>query len=82
MGRTVCIAGRLFNGLTANDRSHRIYRSQQRSLSRGKGLMLAETTAQTDASDYQYMMIIPTNDFNSGVNWDFRLQTVIAEYRS
>jgi len=27
------IAGRLFNGLTANDRWHRIYRSQQRSLS-------------------------------------------------
>jgi len=55
---------------------------QQRSLSRGKGLMLAETMAQTDASDYQHMMIIPTNDFNPGVKWDFRLQTVIAEYRS
>jgi len=48
MGRTVCIAGRLFNSLTANDRWHRIHRSQQRSLSLGKGLMLAETVAQTD----------------------------------
>jgi len=52
MGRTVYIAGRLFNSLTANDRWHRIYRLQQRSLSLGKGLMLAETVAQTDASDY------------------------------
>jgi len=46
------VAGRLFNGLTANDRWHGIYRSQQRSLSLGKGLMLDETVAQTDASDY------------------------------
>jgi len=52
MGQTVCIADRLFNGLTANDRWHRIYRSQQRSLSLSEGLMLAETGAQTDASDY------------------------------
>jgi len=53
--RTLClwdgdpdIASRLFNGLTANDCWHRIYRSQQRSPSLGKGLMLAETVAQTD----------------------------------
>jgi len=50
MGRTVCIAGRLFNGLTANDCWHRIYQSQQHSLSLVKGLMLAETVAQTDAA--------------------------------
>jgi len=42
------IAGQLFNGLTANDHWHQIYRSQQRSLFLGKGLMLAETVAQTD----------------------------------
>ena len=51
----IYIAGRLFNGLTANDRWHRIYRSQQCSLSLGKGLMLAETMARdrrTDASNY------------------------------
>jgi len=50
MGWTVCIAGRLFNGLTANDCWHRIYQSQQHSLSLVKGLMLAETVAQTDAA--------------------------------
>jgi len=33
------IAGRLFNGLTANDRWHRIYQLQQSSLSLDKGLM-------------------------------------------
>jgi len=38
---------RLFNGLTANDCWHRMYWSQQRSLSLGKRLMLAETVAQT-----------------------------------
>jgi len=42
------IADRLFNGLTANNRWHRIYQSQQCSLSLGKGLMLAETVAETD----------------------------------
>jgi len=46
--RAIYIAGRLFNGLTANDRWHRIYRPQQRSLSLGRRLMLAETVAQTD----------------------------------
>jgi len=46
------IAGRLFNSLTVNDRWYRIYRSQQRSLSLGKGLMFAETVAQTDVSDF------------------------------
>jgi len=37
VGRTVCIAGRLrlINGLAANDRWQRIYRSQQRCLSLG-----------------------------------------------
>jgi len=47
-GSSQSVAGRLFNGLTANDRWHGIYRSKQRSLSLGKGLMLAETVAQTD----------------------------------
>ena len=46
------IAGRLFNGLTANYRWHQIYRSQQRSLSLGKELMLAETVAQTDGQTF------------------------------
>ena len=36
------------NGLTANSQWHQIYRSQQRSLSLGKGLMLAETLAHTN----------------------------------
>ena len=44
----IYIAGRLFNGFTANDRCHRICRSHQRSLSLSKWLMLAETVAQTD----------------------------------
>ena len=44
----IYIAGWLFNGLIANDRWHRIYRWQQRSLSLGKGLMLTETVPQTD----------------------------------
>jgi len=38
----------IINGLTANDRWHQIYRLQQRSLSLGKGLMLAETVVDTD----------------------------------
>ena len=42
----IYIVGRLLNGLTANDRSHQIYPSQQRSL--GKGLMLTKTVAQRD----------------------------------
>ena len=45
----------IHRGLTANDRWRRIYRSQQRSLSLGKGLMLAEAVAQTDASDFLYI---------------------------
>ena len=48
----IYIVGRLFNGLTANDCWHQIYQLQQRSLSLGKGLMLAETMAQTNASDF------------------------------
>jgi len=46
------IAGWLFNGLTANDRWHRIYQLQQSSLSLDKGLMLAETVAQTDGQTF------------------------------
>jgi len=49
---TSIITDRLFYGLTAKDRWHRIYRWQQRSLSLGRRLMLAETVAQADASDF------------------------------
>jgi len=68
------IAGRLFNGLTANDRRHRIYRSQQRSLSLGKGLMLAETVAQTDGQTlpifiYRYMYYLCVKSNCSAVNF-------------
>jgi len=58
VGWTVCIAVWLFNGLTASDRWHQIYRSQQRSLSLGKGFMLAETVAQTDAAWHRQMLRI------------------------
>jgi len=61
------IAGRLFNGLTANDCWQWIYWSQQRSLSLGKGLMLVETVAQTDGQTLPIFIYIDCH--NVGNLW-------------